>query len=256
MVTKQRIGEFFAMPNAMAASVLAVGIGFAGYHIGASLVAMQEASRSVTVRGLNEREVKADLGVWPMRLKAADNDLVIAQTSLETQKQSVLNFLDKHGISKNEISVFGQRVTDKLANEYGGNQGGFRYIVQATVQVRTHDVERLDAAAADAGELLKNGVTLSDDGCSGGPDYSFTKLNEIKPAMLAEATANAREAAQQFAQDSGSELGGIRRATQGYFSIAARDSVEENSGGNYGCVPSSIDKRVRVVTTVEYSLND
>lgn len=249
---RERIGQ----PYVLAGLAVGVGLCIAGFGIASGIKSLQEANRVITVRGLNEREVKANLGVWPITLKVADNNVVTAQTALEAQKQTVLTFLEKHGIEGHEISVIGQRVTDKLANEYGNNSGGFRYILQATVQVRTANVEALDKASGDAGALLKDGVTLASDGCSGGPDFSFTKLNEIKPEMLREATANARAAAQQFADDSGSALGGIRRATQGYFSITARDTVEENSsGGGYGCTPSSIDKRVRVVTTVEYSLD-
>ncbi len=245
----------FEKPYVVPSLILALGIVSAAALLGQSLLAMKLADRSVTVRGLNERDVRADLGVWPIRLKVAGDDLSAAQADLERQKQAVLSFLKKNAVANDAVSVVGQRVTDKLTNEYGNHQGGFRYILQATVQVRTADVEALDKAASDAGSLLKEGVTLGDDGCSTGPEYRYTKLNEVKPAMLAEATANAREAALQFANDSGSELGEIRRATQGYFSITARDIVEENNQGGYSCVPSSIDKRVRVVTTVEYSLN-
>lgn len=245
----------FTQPTVLAGLAVSIGLCVAGFGIASGVASLQEANRVVTVRGLNEREVKADLGVWPITLKVADDNVVAGQAALEAQKKTVLAFLEAHGITADEISIIGQRVTDKLASEYGNNQGGFRYILQATVQVRTTHVDTLEAAGADAGSLLKEGVTLASDGCSSGPDYSFTKLNEIKPDMLRDATANAREAAQQFAGDSGSAIGGIRRATQGYFTITARDTVEENSSGGYGCTPSSIDKRVRVVTTVEYSLD-
>lgn len=249
------IRERMGSPYVLAGLAVGLGLCIAGFGIASGIKSLQSANRVVTVRGLNEREVKANLGIWPITLKVADNNVAAAQTALEAQKQTVLTFLKEHGITDSEISIIGQRITDKLANEYGNNSGGFRYILQATVQVRTANVEALEKASSNAGSLLKDGVTLASDGCSSGPEYSFTKLNEIKPEMLREATANAREAAQQFANDSGSALGGIRRATQGYFSITARDTVEENSSGGYGCTPSSIDKRVRVVTTVEYSLD-
>jgi len=242
-------------PTVLAGLAVGMGLCVAGISVGSSIAALPDANRVVTVRGLNEREVNADLGVWPIPLKVADDNVVTGQAALEAQKKTVLAFLKEHGIADDEISIIGQRVTDKLANEYGNNAGGFRYILQATVNVRTANVEAMEKASSDAGALLKDGVTLASDGCNGGPDYSFTKLNDIKPDMLREATANAREAAQQFANDSGSALGGIRRATQGYFSITARDSVEENSGGGYSCTPSTIAKRVRVVTTIEYALD-
>lgn len=250
------VRERISQPYVLAGLAVGVGLCIAGFGVASGIKSLQEANRVVTVRGLNEREVKADLGVWPITLKVADNNVVAGQAALEAQKKIVLAFLTEHGIAGNEISIIGQRVIDKLANEYGNNPDGFRYILQATVQVRTANVQALEKASGDAGNLLKDGVTLASDGCSGGPDYSFTKLNDIKPQMLAQATANAREAAQQFANDSGSAIGGIRRASQGYFSITARDTVEENSsGGGYSCMPSSIDKRVRVVTTIDYSLD-
>lgn len=244
-----------SQPTVLAGLAVGIGLCVAGISISSSVAALPDANRMVTVRGLNEREVNADLGVWPITLKVADDNVVNGQAALEAQKKTVLAFLKEHGIADNEITIIGQRVTDKLANEYGNNAGGFRYILQATVNVRTANVQAMETASGNAGSLLKDGVTLASDGCSGGPEYSFTQLNAIKPEMLREATANAREAAQQFADDSGSALGGIRRATQGYFSITARDTVEENSNNGYGCTPSTIAKRVRVVTTIEYALD-
>jgi uncharacterized protein len=236
------------------ALILALGIALGGLLMGQGIASMKSADRYVTVRGLNERDVKADLGVWRINFRAAGDDLATTQAELERQRGVIATFLAEANIQENEMQLVGQRVTDRLAQEYNNNQGGFRYLLQATMQVRTQNVEVLAKAGAGVSVLIKNGVTMADDGCVMGPIYSFTGLNGIKPEMLAEATANARAAAQQFAGDSGSEVGAIRRATQGYFSISARDQGSEVSEGGGGCEPSSIDKKVRVVTTVDYLL--
>ncbi len=94
-----------------------------------------------------------------------------------------------------------------------------------------------------SGKLVKQGIVLANS-YGRGTEFLFTGLNRIKPAMIAEATKNARKAAEQFAQDSGSKVGSIRKARQGLFTIRNRDMNSPDL------------KIVRVVTTVEYFLKD
>lgn len=141
-----------------------------------------------------------------------------------------------------------------FANQYGGERpSAARYVVSQTVLVRSQDVDRVLAASARVGELVESGVVLSSSRSGygpSGPTFLFTRLNDLKPGMIAAATANAREAAEQFAKDSRSSLGGIRQANQGVFVILPRDQV--------GGIPEESQplKTVRVVTTVEYYLKD
>lgn len=235
----------------VAAAVLALGIAAAGWFAGRGFVQARSAERYVTVKGVAERDVQADLALWPMQFVVADDDLGRAQARMADARERVQAFLQRGGFAQSEVELHDLSVTDTRANRYGGPPAPFRYVVSSTVMVRTLDPDRLFAASQRVGELIDAGVVLSSEGpWTGGPTYLFNGLNELKPAMIAEATASAREAAEQFARDSGSELGSIRRANQGLFVVLPRDQapgVQEQR---------QRAKVVRVVSTVEYLLEN
>lgn len=236
----------------LSAAVLALGFLLAGLFIGRGFVASRTADHFVTVKGLAEREVIADIALWPLRFVATHDDLGQAQTKIQRSKEAILAFLQRHGIEATQVELQGLEVTDVLANPYrNGGPVESRYIIRQSLMVRSSDPERIESASQDIGELVEAGVILSaEGGPSNGPTYLFTKLNELKPALIADATANARKAAEQFAKDSGARLGGIRQANQGSIQILARDSapgvMEENQR----------NKTVRVVATIDYYLED
>lgn len=235
----------------IAVLVLAVSISLAGWFVGQGFEQGRTTDRFVTVRGLAERDVQADIGLWPLRYVAADNDLVRAQETINNSRDTVIAFLTLHGIPREAVQIQRLEVTDMVANPWRSGPYDTRYIVAQTLMVRTEQPDLIRKASQDLGTLVESGVVLSNDGgMQGGPTYLFTRLNDYRPEMIAEATASAREAAQQFAKDSGSRLGGIRQANQGVFVIQARDRAPgiEESG--------EIDKTIRVVTTVEYYLKD
>jgi hypothetical protein len=233
--------------------VLAVGIAVGGWFIGHGFLKGRSADRFVTVKGVAEREARADVALWPLRLAAADNDLAAAQARIAGNTAEVYGFLQRHGVDTTQAELQGVDVADAFANQYGGERPSARFVVSQTVMLRTPDVEAVLAASAKVGELVKAGVVLSSNrmGLGGaGPTFLFTRLNDLKPGMIAAATANARQAAEQFAKDSRSRLGGIRQANQGVFVILPRDQV---AGSPEETQPLKI---VRVVTTVEYYLKD
>ena len=248
--------------KSMIALICAILIGTLGgsFIIGRSLENFRKGDRYVTVKGFSEREVKADLVLWPIRVRAASNDLSEANHSIEAQKEKVVQFLVKHGFSAGEIIQQELRVSDKQANEYGvGNlKDLLRYVVEATILLRTKNVDKAEEVSRMTDELVRAGVIIStkNDWQGEGPKFVFTQLNSIKPEMMAEATRNSKTAAVQFAQESGSALGTIRRASQGLFSIEDRDSFP-TTGQPEGVGVGASDpfKRVRVVVTVEYFLN-
>ncbi len=239
------------MNSRLAAAVLAAGIALAGWWIGTGFATGRAADRYVTVKGVAEREVQADLALWPMQFVVADDDLARAQARRREAAGKVRAFLERQGLRADEVSLQNLSVTDTRANRYGGPPAAFRYVVSQTLMVRTDRPPVLFDASQRVGELIEAGVVLSADGPgAGGPTYLFTRLNELKPAMIAEATASARAAAEQFAKDSGSPLGAIRRANQGLFVIQPRDpapGVQEEQ---------QRAKLVRVVTTIEYLLGE
>ena len=192
---------------------------------------------------LCEKEVKANHVIWPLSFNEMGNDLATVYDNLEKKQATVFEFLKKGGIEPSEISLAAPKVNDTLANNYGPNRPPFRYIITQVITIATDKVDTVRKLMEAQRELLKQGVALTND-YSYMTNYSFTGLNEIKPKMIEIATKNAKEAAKKFAEDSGSKLGKIRRANQGVFSITDRDDN------------TPFIKNVRVVTTVEYFLND
>ena len=236
----------------IASLVLAAGVAAGGALAGAGVTRLRTADRTVSVKGVAEREAKADLAIWPLRLVATDDDLARANQALERNVEQVRSFLRTQGLDSTnaEINVQEFRVED--ARTMGGYTNTARYIIRQTLVVRSTAVERVQTASQRVPELVRSGVVLSSgqEYGGGGPTFVFTGLNALKPAMIAEATARARESAEQFARDSRSTLGGIRNASQGVFEILPRDQADGITEA------SQVMKRVRVVTTVSYGLQD
>lgn len=231
--------------------ILAVGIATAGFLAGSGFVRAKQAERYVTVKGVAEQEAKATLAIWPLRIVAANNDLAQANTQLQRSVDRIKLFLARHGVDTTQLTLQEFAVRDGEADQYG-NRSGPRYVITQAIMVRSTNPDVVAAASQRVAELVSEGVVLSsgEQYGAGGPTFVFTGLNELKPAMIAQATARAREAAQQFAQDAGSDLGGIRQANQGYFEILPRDQAQ---GINEA---SQVNKTIRVVATVEYLLKD
>ncbi len=235
----------------MAGLLVAVGLGVCGWFVAQGLESFRTGERTVTVKGLAEREVEADLALWSLRFVATDDDLAAAQRSLQQDAARVRAFLTGAGFTEAEIELADYQVTDLLAQQYRSGPVESRYILAQTLLLRSGDIAKVGQAAQKVGELVDAGVVLSSENQPvSGPVYLFTELNDVKPAMIAEATANAREAAEQFARDAGSEVGPIRRANQGLFQILPRDDYP----GAYE--PKQPVKRLRVVTTLEYLLEE
>ncbi len=235
--------------------ILAVAITLAGFLAGNGFARARSADRYVTVKGVSEREAKADLAIWPLSVVGADNTLAAAHAKLEASISGVRQFLARNGIDTTQVELTGFSVSDALAQEYGPERRPTnRFIVRETLMIRSQRPDLVLAASQRIGELAAIGVVVSSGpeyrGHGGGPTFVFTGLNKLKPPMIAEATARAREGAEQFARDSHSELAGIRRANQGVFEILQRDQAPGIGA------ESQINKLVRVVSTVEYLLKD
>lgn len=246
------------MPAAVLGGCLLLGLVFGGWVLGSQIKDTKLADRYVTVKGLVERTVKSDSAIWPVTFKETGNDLQQVYAKSEEDRAAVLKFFGAQGIATQEISVGQIQVTDKQANEYGNNQGGPRYIVQQTVTVSSSDVDKVAKAGQKTAQLLQAGIIVV-GGYGQGIRYVFNGLNALKPDMITEATKNARASADRFAADSGSQVGSIRSANQGVFSISAADagsgaSPTEEGGGGGQSPDSSIMKKVRVVSTVDYYL--
>lgn len=233
-----------------AALILGLGIALGGYMGGQGLVKSRLGDRSVSVKGLSEREVKADLALWALRFVATGNDLTETQGQVKANATAVTSFLKSHGFSDDEIELQAPQVTDRLAQAYSSGPVESRFIIAQQIVLRSTDVDKVAAANKDTSELVEQGVVLSNEYGPVRPSYLFTGIAALKPEMIEEATKRAREAAETFAADSGSSLGGIKRAWQGQFEIQPRDEtpgVQESE---------QVAKTVRVVSTIEYLLVD
>lgn len=225
------------------AAILAVGLILAGVFVCRGFKALAQRDRVVSVRGLAEREVKADHVIWPITYKMTGNDLQALYGEINRANATITNFLTQNGIKKEDVSAAAPQIVDLRADRYQ-DQGRIqeRYNVTLTVTVSTEQVDLARQLMSRTGELLKQGIAISASDYGSNVQYEFNGLNKIKPEMIEEATKNAREAAHKFAADSDSELGKIKEASQGLFSIDDRDSF------------TPYIKRVRVVTSVDYYL--
>lgn len=222
------------------AAIAAIGMVLGGYLLGDGLLRAKEAERSVTVRGLAERDVTADLATWTISYSASSENLSEAQGKVRRDTEAIEAFFKQLGFPEDALQPTGANVSSRT------NRGLTTYTVRQRLALRTNDIELAQKAVAQQFDLVGRGVFLEE---GSGMSYTFTGLNGIKPEMVAEATRDARASAQQFAEDSGASVGAIKDATQGYFSIEARDG----DGGGWG-VSDSPYKKVRVVTTVNFSL--
>ena len=220
-------------------SILAGLLGL-GLIVSVAAIRVKSFERTVVVKGLSEREYPADVVIWPIQFTRTGDDAAELYTSVDNDTETIRDFLLGKGIRKDEISLSPPAVTDKSAFSYGGQEAPFRYSAVRTITVYSSRIDEVRALMSALAELGRQGIVFSDTSYQ--IEYLFNRLNEIKPGMVEEATKNAREVAQRFADDSDSSLGKIKRASQGQFSIFPRD-------GNNPHI-----KRIRVVSTVEYYL--
>ncbi|HEU5468378.1 MAG TPA: SIMPL domain-containing protein [Steroidobacteraceae bacterium] len=216
-----------------------------GWLLGHAAVRVKRFDRTVVAKGLSEREVPADVAIWPLTFQEAGNDLNALFVSLQKKNALITAFLGAHDIAAEAITVGAPAVTDRYAQAYGETANiAYRYTASSTVTVYSTDVEAVRKAMRDVISLGQKGVALSGEGYQGQTQFEFTGLARLKPEMIEEATKNARAVAEKFAADSESRLGKIRSAQQGQFSIENRDSTTPHI------------KKVRVVSTIEYHLAD
>lgn len=230
--------------NFIPALLVSLGLLAVGLGIRSGFGMMSKSDRTVSVRGLSEREVEADKVTWPLVYQIQGNDLpsLYERTSLTNNK--IVAFLNSAGIVESEISINAPELYDRASNNYSDSKFQYRYNISQVIVVTSSQVDQVNELIRRQGELLKEGIALSSDNYQYPISYEFTGLNNIKPIMIAEATKNAREAAQKFADDSESKLGKIQSASQGQFSIENRDQY------------TPFIKNVRIVTYLTYYIED
>lgn len=232
----------------LALTILSIGIALGGFFPGYYYYKTHISNNTVTVKGLSEKNVTADLAIWKLKFVITGNDLRSAQQQITSQATEIKSFLEKQGFTESEISIERIETNDLMANPYRGNEANTsRFILTQTITVKSNNVDLVEQSVSQTDSLIAKGIAF--DNSDGYPvSYIFTKLNDIKPQMLADSTQNAKKAAEEFAKNSNSKVGKIHRANQGVFSILPR----EQSSGAYES--QQINKTIRVVSTVEYWL--
>lgn len=226
------------------ALILAVGLLLMGVFIQQGLDSFSSNNRVVNVKGLSEMEVPANKVTWPLMYKELGNDLPTLYTNIRQTNEAIVQFLKRKGIDASEISINAPEIIDLKAERYNSNPTPYRYNVTSVITVTSTKVELVRQMISEQSELLKQGIAITGGDYRYNVQYEFTGLNDVKPQMIEEATQNARAAAVKFAKDSDSKLGKIKRANQGQFSISDRDAN------------TPYIKRIRVVTTIDYLLED
>ena len=228
----------------IAGLLIAVGLLALGLCVRSGIKGYGERDRVVSVRGLCEKEVEANKVTWPIVTQDMGNDLITLYDRTQAVNAKILTFLKSNGVTDDEISVNSPKVADNVANSYDPSRVTSRYSLTNVIVVTSADVNKIRALINRQTELLKEGIAIIAESYQYPTTYEYTALNDIKPAMIAEATKNAREAANKFGEDSGIRLGRIKTATQGQFSISDRDQF------------TPYIKTIRVVTSVQYYLQD
>ena len=228
----------------VSAALLAVSIVILGFCVKWGIDDFANKDRKVSVKGLSEREVDADKVTWPILSKELGNNLPELYNRIAVTQGKIKKFLMSNGVKENEINVNAPVVIDLNADQYNTNQRAYRYNITSIVTVTSRNVKLVRSIIARQGELLKESIAIVDGGYENPVKYEFVSFNSMKPKMMEEAIANARKTAEQFAKNSESKLNKIVSADQGQFSIDNRDSN------------TPYVKKVRVVTTITYSLKD
>ena len=232
----------------IAALLVGAGIAVAGFHVSQGLERFRMADRSVTVKGLAEKDVESDFAVWTLSFRRAGAEFGDVQQALAGDRDKVLAFLKTRGFNAEELDARPLQVQDLFAREYAQGNTPFRFNGTGQVLVKSPRVAEVDAAARAVDPLIQAGVQLGgeNEGRSG-PRFQLRGFNDIKAPLLAEATRNAREQADKFAAEAGAQLGPLKNANQGVIRIAGDDGNDYDDG-------SSRTKRLRVVSTFEYEL--
>jgi uncharacterized protein len=235
----------------LAGGLIGFGVAAGGYLAGESLVKSRLGYRVVTVKGLAEREVQANLGFWPIRFVTTGPTLEEARSKLEVSEKAVQNFLTARGFSLQDLSVQNIQVEDRIAGYNSqGTPEESRFVLTEDILLRSTEVEKLTAASRMVSDLLKSGVVFSADAYNAGPSFVFTQVNELKGDMLTEATKRAKEAAEKFATESGAKVGDIQSANQGVIEILPATEIPNDRP------EKQVTKKVRVVTTITYFLKN
>lgn len=232
------------LPSFVLGFFIFIGLGTLGYFFKTAFIESKNLERTVIVKGLSEKEVLSNIVIMPIKLTRTSNNLESLIIDIDNDTNKVIKFLKDNGLKDEDITLGAISIVDKMANEFSNQEFSIRYLATKVVNIYSSEIEKVRALSGKLSELSQTGILFKTDDYDSKIEYVYTKLNDIKPSMIEEATSNARAVAQKFAHDSNSKLGKIKKATQGQFEVISRDKNSEHI------------KNIRIVSTVEYYLVD
>ena len=232
------------LPALLLGGFLCAGLVYVGQTASTALLQMKAMERTVTVKGLAEKEVKANVAIWPINFTEVDNNLPKLYETVQQKTDRVVAILKEQGFSDSEITVSLPSIEDRQAQGYVDPNVRYRYSAKVNLSVYTPQIDLMLNTRKQMISLVKEGIAIASQEYDNRTEFLFTDLNSVKPMMVQEATQNAREVAEKFAKDSDSRLGKIKTASQGQFTISDRDNS------------TPYIKQIRIVSTLTYYLND
>ncbi len=243
MTVSDRPANSLALP----ALFLALGIAVAGYFVSRTHYNVRIGLNTAQAKGLAERRVPADRANWSISHSstgASRDEMADLYRQAEKDRDTIIALLKEGGLNESEIDG---GVISYSMREYRDENEALveeKHTLTGTINVETTNVKLIRELRGKVNQLLAQGINLTNHS----PSYHFTKMNDIKPAMLKEAAQNAKIAANEFAENAGVKVGRIRTARQGIFEV-------RDAGATSGDT-RKLEKDVRVVITVDFYLVD
>ena len=230
--------------------LLALGLVISTHLVTDAMRDIRMSHQIIKVRGYAETPVESDLAIWSITVKAKDRDMADAYSDLARHREKVLDFLEERGVEAQQIKILSVNVDEhkKLTEKGHKTSKTETFELSQRMEVKSRDVQKVSKISTAVSDLMGKDVDLQ----AGMPRYYYTQVNELKSELLVAATKDARMRAQTLAEGSGVELGPLRAARQGVFSVRSADSssVSERSSDDV----SSISKKVTAIVTVDYAM--
>ena len=235
--------------------IIGVSILLTAFILGNAFKSRNKVDNSISVTGLGEKEFVSDLIVWSGNFTRKNINLKDAYSDLNKDREYIKKYLVSKGVDGNKIvfsSINIDKEFDNFYNEYSNsNEEVFTgYKLQQNVEIESNEVDKIELISRQVSELINSGVEFY----SNNPEYYYTKLSILKLKMISEATKDAYKRAEKIAENSGSELGKLKKASMGVFQIIAPNSSEDYSwGGSFNT--SSKRKKATITMKLEYQVD-
>ncbi len=235
--------------------IAALGLIIATIFFGNAIKNRNKADNTISVTGLGSKKFTSDLITWSGSFSKNNFDLKSAYDELAVDKNVIAQYLKSKGVKDNEMvfSAVDIQKNFRSYNDSNGNyvQGEFSgYNLTQSVSIESKEVGKIENISRNITEIINRGIEFT----SSTPQYFYTKLAEVKQQMIADATKDAKERAEKIADNAGSSLGSLKKATMGVIQITAPNSNEDYSyGGTFNT--SSKEKEATITIKLEYQVD-